>query len=496
MRLQSGNSDVDGRGVGIAVVDSSIFTSHRSFQGADGQSRVLAEADFTGLGISGGDPYGHGTHVAALAGGGSREIPEAYEGIAPGAHIINLRVLNSQGQGTVSSLLSALDWIMTRRATYNIRVVNLSLGCLAIDSYKNDPVCRAVRRLVDAGIVVVAAAGNNGKDSAGQKVYGLIHSPGNEPSAITVGATNTFGTDGRSDDDVATYSSRGPTRSYSTTANGVRRYDNLLKPDLVAPGNKLISAEARDNVLASTNPELEVASTSGNDEKKMMYLSGSSAAAPIISGAAALMLQVNPKLTPNLIKAILMYTAQPLAGYNMFEQGAGQVNIEGALRLARLVRTDLSSSTPLGSRLLTTTNLPVPQSWIAGQNLSWGQGIILGQTYATGTELITKYQLIYALTYLLADGDLEWSGRLIANPTTVTGGITLGNYILISDGHLLADGLPFLSVSSLLGDGHLLSDGHLLGDGHLLSDGHLLADQNLLADAKLQALVALIQGDR
>src|SRR5213079_1036320 len=124
----------------------------------------------------------------------------------------------------------------------------------------------AARALVNAGIVVVAAAGNNGKDANGNKIYGQIHSPGNEPSVITVGATNTFGTDARNDDGVATYSSRGPTRSYTTDANGVKNYDNLIKPDLIAPGNKLIYAEAdtgnsgggggNPNLLVTQHPEL------------------------------------------------------------------------------------------------------------------------------------------------------------------------------------------------------------------------------------------------
>ena len=113
-----------------------------------------------------------------------------------------------------------------------------------------------VRRLVDAGIVVVAAAGNNGKDSAGNKVYGRIHSPGNEPSAITVGAANTFGTNGRGDDGVTSYSSRGPTRSYWTDSDNVKHYDNLVKPDLVAPGNKIVQAQAVDNLLVH-KPSLE-----------------------------------------------------------------------------------------------------------------------------------------------------------------------------------------------------------------------------------------------
>src|ERR671921_189831 len=98
----------------------------------------------------------------------------------------------------------------------------------------------------------------------------------------------------------------------------------------------------------------------------MLYLSGTSMAAPLVSGAASLLLQANPRLTPNMVKTILMYTAQPLAGNNLLEQGAGQLNIEGALRLARLVRTDLSNNTPLGARLLTGDGLPAAQTAVAG----------------------------------------------------------------------------------------------------------------------------------
>src|SRR5205085_8566646 len=98
------------------------------------------------------------------------------------------------------------------------------------------------------------------------------------------------------------------------------------------------------------------------DGRKMMYMNGTSMATPVAAGAAALLLQANPNLTPNMIKMILMYTAQPLAGFNMFEQGAGEINIEGAIRLAKLVRTDLSSTTTLGSPLLTTLVAPVPQT--------------------------------------------------------------------------------------------------------------------------------------
>ena len=127
--------------------------------------------------------------------------PNTNEILAPNNAKIQI-VLDSQGLGATSTVLAGLDWVMQNRnnPVYNIKVVNMSLGTPSVDSYLYDPLCQAVRRLVDAGVVVVAAAGNQGKDAQGTKLYGLIHSPGNDPSVITVGATNTFGTDARNDD--------------------------------------------------------------------------------------------------------------------------------------------------------------------------------------------------------------------------------------------------------------------------------------------------------
>src|SRR5437764_2071893 len=286
---------------------------------ANNRSRIVVNHDFTGevdayCAPVTSDLFGHGTHVANLAAGNSKVAQGSYVGIAPNANIINLRVLNSQGQGTEAALLSALDWVASNRSTYNIRVINMSLGMPAIDSYQFDPVCQAVRSLVNSGVVAVAASGNNGKDSNGNKVYGLVDCPGNEASAITVGAANTFGTDARNDDGVATYSSRGPTRSYWTDTLGVKHYDNLVKPDVVAPGNKIISAEAYQNHLVTTYPTID-AGVSTEDTHKMMFLNGTSMATPVVAGAAALLLQANPNLTPNLVKAILMFTAEQLANF-------------------------------------------------------------------------------------------------------------------------------------------------------------------------------------
>src|SRR5207302_5468536 len=143
------------------------------------------------------DPYGHGTHVASIAAGNGRISNAQYTGIAPNANLINLRVLGATGTGSTSTILSALDWVITNRVAYNIRVVNLSLGAPAVESYRTDPICRAIRRLVDAGIVVVAAAGNNGVNSSGQNGYGQIHAPGTDASALTGGDVDAFAPDQR-----------------------------------------------------------------------------------------------------------------------------------------------------------------------------------------------------------------------------------------------------------------------------------------------------------
>src|SRR5207237_3599304 len=184
-------TSLDGNGISIAILDSGIDVNHYSFRNSLGLSRVIVSRDFTGENRTD-DPYGHGTHVASLAAGNGQVSNGAYTGVAPGANLLNLRVLNAQGSGSTSNLLAALDWVLSFRTTFNISVVNLSLGTRAADAYWNDPLCQAVRRLVDAGIVVIAAAGNNGKDGGGNKLYGQIHAPGNEPSAITVGASNSF----------------------------------------------------------------------------------------------------------------------------------------------------------------------------------------------------------------------------------------------------------------------------------------------------------------
>src|SRR6185436_17341515 len=203
-----------------------IDDTHNLIKASTGRP-ALYHKTYTGIAANR-DYYGHGTHVASLLMGNPGFKSNYYGGIAYESKIISLGVLDGTGSGVASNVIAAMDWCIANKATYNIRIINMSLGAPARDSYKNDPLCLAARRAHNAGIVVVAAAGNRGKNSLGQKIYGGIDSPGIEPSVITVGASNSFGTNTRTDDKIATYSSRGPTRGYTTDAAGVKQYDNLV----------------------------------------------------------------------------------------------------------------------------------------------------------------------------------------------------------------------------------------------------------------------------
>lgn len=434
VRNQTGYQ-LTGTGIGIAVLDSGVYSSHNAFKDDSGASRIAYSKSFVTGDNSTADVYGHGTHVAGLALSNASINSSAYKSVATNSKVINLRVLNNYGVGQTSGLLSALDWVKKNRQTYNIKVVNLSLGAPAIDAYFNDPICNKVYELTQLGIVVVAAAGNNGKSFlTGQKIYGLIHSPGNEPSAITVGASNGMGTDSRSDDIMATYSSHGPTRSYYTDTSGVKHYDNIIKPDLVAPGNMMVSAASNPNALLTVMPTLQPTALnySGTNDD-MMYLSGTSMSTPLVSGAAALLLQVNPNLTPSMVKLILQYTAQPLNNYNMLEQGAGQLNVEAAVRLTKTLRQDItfSSSVAVGTSMLASgAALPTPTSTISGGTVKWSQGIVTDHYYATGTALISKYQRMYDLGWSFDDLAFTVSGNSISpNPTYTTTDVIAGNNI-------------------------------------------------------------------
>ncbi|HZS04400.1 MAG TPA: S8 family peptidase [Blastocatellia bacterium] len=489
VRNLAGDGLLDGSGIGVAVLDSGIDQNHSLLKHADNHPGVVERRNFTdGNGFD--DPYGHGTHVATMLAGGHLSAG-TYEGIAPGANLLNLTVLDASGQGRASDVIAAIEWCIQNKAKYNIRVINMSLGAPARDSYRLDPLCRAARRAFNAGIVVVAAAGNDGKDANGQKVYGGIHSPGIEPSVITVGAANTFGTNKRSDDVVTTYSSRGPTRGYYTDADGVKHYDDLIKPDLVAPGNKLIGASsngggAGSNYLAANYPVLDTG-ISARPKERVMYLSGTSVATPMVSGAAALLLEANPNLTPGLVKATLMYSAQLLKGFNTLEQGAGLLNIDGAVRLAKLIKAD-ASSLACGEPML-TSQLPDQSSMIEAEPFLWSQGVITNYGVLYGSDLMTYWQGMYAEGILFIEATPVVNSAFTTVPSLVSSGVkfksgpvTISNEgILFAEGILYTEGIIFID-GAILSDGILFSEKRVKGEGILFGDGILIVEGAVITD--------------
>ena len=377
-----------GAGVGIALIDSGIWAQHRSLAG-----RVVAAVDFVGDSPARAqqDGYGHGTHIAAIAAGNSPYPQDStfqmpFRGVAPGANLISLRVIGADGTGLSSSVIDAIDWAIRNRRRYNIRVINLSLGHAPDESYKFDPMCEAVERAVHAGIVVVAAAGNRGKNAAGKSIYGGIDSPGNDPYAITVGALNTKGTVARSDDELATYSSKGPTV-----------IDGIIKPDLVAPGNKIVSAEARGGSLIVENPTLHVA---GSGADAYMTISGTSMAAGVVSGAVALLLEANSKLSPRQVKSALQYSATFIPTVGLLGAGAGALNVLGAIESALNGRSLESSViggelvTPSG-RITVTTSEVKSSKYMRGDEMLWGNQNVWSDRIIWSDETLWDDRIIW-----------------------------------------------------------------------------------------------------
>jgi serine protease AprX len=278
--------------------------------------------------------------------------------------------------------------------------MNLSLGRPVLESAATDPLCVAVQRAWEAGIVVVVAAGNGGRDnSVGNNGYGTINAPGNSPYVITVGAMNTQGTLRRDDDIVTSYTSKGPTV-----------IDHFAKPDLVAPGNRILSLKDAGSYFDKVYPENRVpintySSDTGTSTPDYYQLSGTSMAAPIVSSAAALLIQKDPALTPDQVKARLMRTAtkfpqistvsfDPATGYqwtsqyDLFTIGAGYLDVNAALA---------DSSKPVGLALSPAVTYDTATDEVAmivdlrsiwGTNSGWAERSVWGSGSVVGTRSI------------------------------------------------------------------------------------------------------------
>jgi len=323
-----------GAGVGVAILDSGI-ASHTALD-----TRVAAHVNLVSdePGVTG-DPFGHGTHIAGIVGGNTTAAkyvtPAFAGGTAPAVKLIDVRVLGRTGSGRTSDVIAGIDWAVAHKRDYNIKVVNLSLGHPVTEPSVTDPLCQAVERAVAAGITVVVSAGNYGVTSAGAPVLGGITSPGNSPAALTVGAIDTKGTLDTSDDEVAAYSSKGPAR-----------YEIVVKPDVVAPGTKIVSLEAQNSYLSTTYPQWHIA---GSARNAYMRLTGTSMATAVVSGGVALLLNAQPSLNPMQVKISMQMGARFMPDAGLVGGGTGSVNFAQSQKIAKqgLVDSLLSTLTSL-----------------------------------------------------------------------------------------------------------------------------------------------------
>jgi len=377
---------LDGTGIGVAIVDSGVTNWHDDL----GSRAVIHYVDFVTSLMVPHDDYGHGTHVAGIIAGNGYDSDGARRGIAPGARLIVLKVLDESGDGHISNVIAAMDYAVEHRAQFNIRVLNLSVAAGVYESYTTDPLTLAARRAVDAGIVVVTAAGNLGRSAKGTVQYGGITSPGNAPWVLTVGATNHQKTAARQDDTVASFSSRGPTH-----------IDRVMKPDVVAPGVAIESLADASSTLYQVNPDARLRGTVDTATAPYIRLTGTSMAAPVVAGTIALMLEANPDLTPNLVKAILHYTAERRARYEPATQGAGFLNARGAVQLALALAGEPEGVDPTRwSRQILWGDRPVRGGIITAAANAWRPGVMWGASTTPDGKPI-----VWGVT---ADTDTPW----------------------------------------------------------------------------------------
>jgi serine protease AprX len=305
IRAASGVADsgLTGAGIDIALIDSGVI----GVSALDGPGKLVRGPDFSedayDPDLRGLDAFGHGSHMAGVIAGS--DPGTGYQGIAPGARLVSVKVAGADGVTSLVRVLMALDWVRRNRASngLHIRVLNLSFGVDARRSYVREPLAYAAEQLWNRGIAVVAAAGNKADGT------GRLDLPAADPFLIAVGATDTQHTADPADDGVADFSSR----------------DALRPPDVVAPGTAVISLRVPGSTLDAEFPAARIGTG-------FFRGSGTSQAAAVVSGLAALLLEARPELTPNQLKALLKAGAVDLPA-DVSADGAGRVDLARSLAL-------------------------------------------------------------------------------------------------------------------------------------------------------------------
>ena len=292
---------VTGQGVTVAVLDTGINANLPDFAG-----RIVGGVDLTSGNSPYTDQYGHGTFVAGLIAGNGSASQGQYPGEAPGANLVSIKVAGASGVTTTSGILNGISWAIKNRSKYGINVLNMSLGQIPTGPTATEPLDQAVESAWAAGITVVVSAGNSGPFN------GTVTSPADDPLVVSVGAYADNGSPSPSQWGMCSFSSVGPTE-----------YDGWLKPDLVAPGRSVISLLDPGSTIALANPGALVGTAN-------FVGSGTSFSSAITAGAAALVLQQNPGISPDEVKGRLLGDAMPGLVGNPFVDGHGLLNAYAA----------------------------------------------------------------------------------------------------------------------------------------------------------------------
>ena len=347
---QTWDMGLKGQGIGVAVIDSGVsFDKSLSADATKGTgSRLVKQLSFNAKATTTSDTYGHGTHIAGIIGGNGYTSNGSYVGIAPQVNLISLKISDDKGQAYESDTVAALQWVLNNKAKYNIRVLNLSVNSTVEQSYHTSPLDAAAEILWFNGVVVVVSAGNS--ISHGVYYNTVNAAPANDPFVITVGASVGVFTPQPTDDFIAPFS------AYGTTVDGV------TKPDLIAPGTAIISTLSPSSTWAKEYPWRLVANGS------FIWLSGTSMAAPMVTGAVALLLQDEPKLTPDQVKYRLTHASNTIIGTLDGKKSYPYLNVYKAVTGT----TTQSANTGMpASQLLRTGTNPLAWSSVNWNSVNW-----------------------------------------------------------------------------------------------------------------------------
>ena len=401
------SAGIRGRDVGVAVIDTGYWKIDSLDKDSAGNGRVAVQYDAINNVVtntwssSSTDTTGHGTHVTSLIASSRKDNTGKYFGVAPDARIISIKAFAEDGTSNYATIIRGIDWLLTNRSQYAIRVLNLSLGAPARSRYWDDPLNKAVMRAWQSGIVVVVSAGNSGP------LPQTVGVPGNVPYVITVGAMTDNFTNSKSDDMLASFSSVGPT------------FEGFVKPDLVAPGGHVWGFMATYDKIAVDHPTYM-------NNGDFFEMSGTSMSSAVVSGVAALVLSQNPGLTPDQVKCRIIASGNPAVdqggklAYSVFQQGSGLVDARNAVygtqndcaNKGLNIAADLAGTQHFKGRATQLANgsyvVMGPNGQLTSDGFIWNEGYVWNEGFVWAEGFIWPEGFVWSESLSTYSTDIPW----------------------------------------------------------------------------------------